>query len=168
MGSIDDTLPFAGVRVLLETSDGVYRVEDPYHEPDDAWPGTVDTLTTGEDGWFGVITGVEWGRLDVTVDLGSGEFNLDFSDWDIVSRRGIYASQGVLEITNSGSLRQHQLLGAPGWYTVQVHARGRASRLGKRHHENGLEEHFLQFRKAKGHVSSEALKGPDDFGRAYL
>jgi hypothetical protein len=154
--------------LVVNVSDGQYRIEDTAVELDDAWPETEDQLTTGEDRWMAVIAGVEWGPLSVVVDTGDESPAEDFSAWEAVAQRSIEVTGNVVHVLNTGGTVQHEIpLPRPGWYTVTVHARGRATRLGKGHDPNGAEEHLIRFRRADGPVPNRRLVGPDEFGTFY-
>lgn len=162
MGSLE---PAARHELVVNVSDGQYRVEDTEIIIEDGWPDSEDRLTTGEDRWFVVLTGLEWGPLNVTIDTDPGPVETDFSSWDAVVQRGIEVTQGSVDILGTGLTVQHEIpLPVSGWYLVQVHARGRMSRLAKGHNAGGEEEHLIQLRPADGPVPNRLLVGPDEFG----
>ncbi|MCR6484006.1 hypothetical protein M8542_14370 [Amycolatopsis sp. OK19-0408] len=163
MGSLG---PSARRELVVNVSDGQYRVEDTEIIIDDGWPEPEDRLTTGEDRWFVVLTGLEWGPLNVTIDTGTGPLETNFSSWDSVVQRGIEVTHGSVDILGTGLTVQHEIaLPGSGWYVVQVHARGRMSRLAKGHNADGEEEHLIQLRPADGPVPHLLLVGPDEFGQ---
>lgn len=150
--------------LVVTVSDGEYRIEDTEIRIDDGWPDPQDGLTTGEDRWFVVLTGIEWGPLDVTIDIGTSPLDENLSAWEAVVQRGIEVTGGVVHVLDTGLTVQHEIqLPEPGWYLAQVHVRGRMSRLGKGHDPQGAEEHLIKFRRADGPVPNRILIGPDEF-----
>ncbi len=59
------------VVLTVRVADGQYHV-DTGIEHDDPWPASDDGLSTGEHGWIGVISGVDWGTLALVVQILQG------------------------------------------------------------------------------------------------
>jgi hypothetical protein len=155
--------------VVVNTADGQYRIEDPNQPVINAWPTPVDGLTTGEDGWFVVLTGVEWGLLDVTLQRLPVTPEAIANGWDAVAERGIRITGPSLNmVTTSLDLLHVIPIDTPGWHIARVHARGRMGRLAKRHQPGGEEEHLLQLWPTVGKPASRLLVGPDDYGQLLL
>jgi hypothetical protein len=69
-----------------------YQVESD-RERFEAWPDSADGLLTGEDTWFAVITGVEYGHADVTLRLLSEAGPVD-SVYEMTAERDFYVRPG--------------------------------------------------------------------------
>jgi hypothetical protein len=155
--------------VTVSTADGQYRIEDPSQPVTNPWPTPTDGITTGEDGWFVVLTGVEWGPLDLTIQHLPTRPDTVLDGWEIIAERSINATNTNLNIvTTSLDLVHAVSLDVPGWYTVRAHARGRMSRLAKHHHSNGQEEHLLQLWPTPRKQTPTLLVGPDEYGKLLL
>src|SRR5882757_9866149 len=113
MGSLEE--PTAR-DVVVTVGDGQYRIEDTEIRIDDGWPDPEDRLTTGEDRWFVVLTGIEWGPLNVTIDIGASPLDENLSAWEAVIQRGIEVTGGVVHVLDAGLTVQHEIqLPEPGW-----------------------------------------------------
>jgi hypothetical protein len=168
VGSIELT-PGTREKIVAEVADGQYRFESPGHPMDDPWPESEDGLTTGEDGWFVVLAGIEWGPLDVSVEYRAGAPADVAPGWETVSQRSFYIPNAVFEILTTSLDVVHTVsIPSVGWHVVRVHVRGRDSRLAKNHQPGGMEEHLLQIWPADSKQPASLLVGPDHYGQAFL
>ncbi|WP_207222719.1 hypothetical protein [Herbihabitans rhizosphaerae] len=124
-------------------------------------------MTTGEDNWMAVLCGVEWGPIDVTLELHDvGPDELE-AGWEIVSERSLYVTSTIVDwMSTDGQLFKAISLATPGWHRVRVHATGRQSRKPKRHTDDGKEEHKIMIWPTSGPSGMQLLLGPDDYGRS--
>lgn len=155
--------------VTVSTADGQYRIEDPSQPVTNPWPTPTDGITTGENGWLVILTGVEWGPLDVTIQHLPAKPDKVLDDWEIIAERSINTTDTNLNIVTTSLDLVHTIsLGVRGWYTVRAHARGRMSRLARHHHTEGQEEHLLQLWPTAHKQAPTLLVGPDEYGKLLL
>ncbi len=136
----------------LHIEDGQYWISDndPSIEfvlPD---PGGVSGLVGVSAGLAIVITGTQFGNVEVTVQAGESDPGLDTAPWDDVTEISLSGGPGSLGVSvTSGGQGPYELqyLTPPGAgsYRVRVHARGRDAGAA-RDVVNGrpVEEHLIQ------------------------
>ncbi|WP_146108142.1 hypothetical protein V5P93_003901 [Actinokineospora auranticolor] len=156
--------------IIVRSADGQYRLEDaaPVRYRD-AWPPPQDGMTTGEEQWFAVLTGMEWGPLNVGLDLRESAPAAIPPGWEAVTERRIHVTSSALHfLTTSLDLVHELALPTAGWWAVRVHVTGRMSRRPKEHSPDGLEEHLLQLWPVEGDAPPRLLVGPDAYGELLM
>ncbi|MBN6034093.1 hypothetical protein [Amycolatopsis sp. 195334CR] len=169
MGSTITLQPGRPEQIVVRAADGQYRLETAPIDLQDPWPQTTDGLTTGEDDWFVVLTGLEWGPLNLTVEYLADPATAPTDEWEVVSQRTIHIVNSTLVLlTTSLDVLHTFTLPTSGWHQTQIAARGRASRLAEGHNPGGLERHHLQLWPTPAPAAPTLLRGPDEYGRNFL
>lgn len=74
--------------LTIQAMDGQYLIESS-SERSDVAPPSVDGLTMGEAGWTSVLTGAEYGPIEVAVQVLGGHPRGVEPGWDMVAERDI-------------------------------------------------------------------------------
>jgi len=144
-----------------------YQVESDRDRFDD-WPDSPDGLLTGEDTWFAVITGVEYGHADVILRLLGEPGPLDPA-YEMAAERDFWV-QPDHGIDLYELLKPQPLLSinAPAaLYRVRVSVTGRWAAAQPRE-DNPIEQHLIELWPADNPSPPAALTDLDQCARSYL
>jgi hypothetical protein len=132
------------------------------------WPDSPDGLLTGEDTWFAVITGVEYGYADVTLRLLREAGPVD-PGYEMAAERDFYVQPDhgidLYELLEPQSLLS--IDAQPALYRVRVNVTGRWAAAQPRD-DNPIEQHLIELWPVERESPPRVVTGLDEFARSYL
>jgi hypothetical protein len=160
------------VVLAIRCKDGQYHL-DAGGDHDDPWPEPSYAATTGEDTWFAVICGTEWGEVSVRVQLVREpsevpDAQLVDKEWELITERDIDVegqSISILELNTPQPF--HQIKTGPGLFRVRLHMRNRQQAFEAGDFSGPIERHWLLVWPTTTAAPVLLLRGPDTFAQSY-
>jgi hypothetical protein len=155
--------------LTMKAMNGQYVIESS-PERSDPWPAPFDALTTGEENWIAVLTGTEFGLVEIEVAI-TGEFpgwDPGQQGWDMVGERDLAVEHGEVLIHDLFSnIPPCRLQLGHRRYRLRIHVRGRAEAAPHGYLAEVLERHQILFVPTDEVRPPATLKGPDEWARNY-
>jgi hypothetical protein len=155
--------------LTIKAMNGQYVIESS-PKRSDPWPAPFDALTTGEGNWIAVLTGTEFGPVEIGVAI-AGEFpgwEPGQKAWDMVGERDLAVEHGEVLIHDllSDTPPCRLRLGHRR-YRLRIHVRGRTEAAPYGYLAEVLERHHILFFPTDEVRPPATLKGPDEWARNY-
>jgi hypothetical protein len=163
----DRILPGEIRQLTLAAADNQYQIQSDTHR-ENPWPDSPDGLLTGEDGWLAVVTGVEWGPVEVTVDYRTASPGTLPDDYEMSAERDLVVENGRIGIREIYAPRAAEVLDAEnGRYRVRVSASGRWEAFTVTS-DSPAERHLVQIWRSDHPAEPATLTPPDRHAQNYL
>jgi hypothetical protein len=153
-------------QLTLAAADNQYQIQSDTHR-EDPWPDSPDGLLTGEDGWLAVITGAEWGPVEVVVEYRTAAPERLPDDYEMSAERDLYVDNGRIGIREIYAPRAAEVLDAGnGRYRVRVSVSGRWEAFTAKS-DSPAERHLVQIWRSEQPAEPATLTSPDRYARNY-
>lgn len=160
------------VVLTIDCKDGQYHL-DAGGEHDDPWPEPDFAATTGEDSWFAVICGTDWGPVDVRFQLVHDlaevpQSQLLDAQWEMITERDIEVGVIPIEIIEMYTPQPYNRIetGA-GLFRIRLHMANRMEARDSSDLTSPVERHWVLIWPTPEPAPPSLLRGPDTYAESY-